>query len=179
MRKLKLFTLLLFLAPSSCRGRRPKAASARRDQHRRDASRRAESARTSNFSPAICWKGGELGQRGGDIAAEYIGTQFALYGLKPAGDDGTLFSKCADGGREDPAGDLFQAGAVNGESADAQESRRFRNQQREPNGDRRYRRAHRVRRLRHHRAGIQLGRLQGRRSERQGRAAVCERTFLR
>ena len=31
------------------------------------------------------------GQRGGDIAADYIATQFALYGLKPAGDQGTYF----------------------------------------------------------------------------------------
>ncbi len=29
------------------------------------------------------------GQRGGDLAAEYIATQFAEYGLKPAGDHGT------------------------------------------------------------------------------------------
>src|SRR5450755_2592920 len=34
-------------------------------------------------------EGRGTGQRGGDIAAEYIGTQFALYGLKPAGDNGT------------------------------------------------------------------------------------------
>ena len=33
------------------------------------------------------------GTRGGDVAAEYIGTQFALYGLKPAGDNGTYFQK--------------------------------------------------------------------------------------
>ena len=33
------------------------------------------------------------GQRGGDIAAQYIATQFALYGLKPAGDDGTYLQK--------------------------------------------------------------------------------------
>lgn len=31
------------------------------------------------------------GQRGGKLAAEYIATQFALYGLKPAGDNGTYF----------------------------------------------------------------------------------------
>ena len=31
------------------------------------------------------------GVRGGDIAAKYIATQFALYGLKPAGDDGSYF----------------------------------------------------------------------------------------
>ena len=34
-------------------------------------------------------EGRGTGQRGGDIAAEYIATQFALYGLKPAGDHGT------------------------------------------------------------------------------------------
>ncbi len=33
-------------------------------------------------------EGRGTGQRGGDIAAEYIATQFALYGLKPAGDAG-------------------------------------------------------------------------------------------
>ncbi|HTD57215.1 MAG TPA: hypothetical protein VK670_17625, partial [Silvibacterium sp.] len=27
------------------------------------------------------------GTRGGDLAAKYIGTQFALYGLQPAGDN--------------------------------------------------------------------------------------------
>jgi len=36
-------------------------------------------------------QGRGIGQRGGDIAAEYIATQFALYGLKPAGEDGTYF----------------------------------------------------------------------------------------
>ena len=33
-------------------------------------------------------EGRGTGSRGGDIAAHYIATQFALYGLKPAGDDG-------------------------------------------------------------------------------------------
>jgi Zn-dependent M28 family amino/carboxypeptidase len=33
------------------------------------------------------------GQRGGDIAAEYIATQFAEYGLRPAGDNGTYLQK--------------------------------------------------------------------------------------
>src|SRR5438105_11569766 len=31
--------------------------------------------------------------RGGDLATEYIATQFALAGLKPAGDNGTYFQK--------------------------------------------------------------------------------------
>ncbi len=36
-------------------------------------------------------EGRGTGQRGGDLAAEYIGAQFESYGLKPAGDDGTFF----------------------------------------------------------------------------------------
>jgi Zn-dependent M28 family amino/carboxypeptidase len=38
-------------------------------------------------------EGRGTGQRGGDVAAEYLATQFALYGLKPAGDDGTYLQK--------------------------------------------------------------------------------------
>ena len=38
-------------------------------------------------------EGRGTGQRGGDIAAEYIATQFAEYGLKPAGDNGTYMQK--------------------------------------------------------------------------------------
>jgi len=38
-------------------------------------------------------EGRGTGQRGGDIAAEYIATQFALYRLKPAGDNGTYLQK--------------------------------------------------------------------------------------
>src|SRR5437660_4268954 len=38
-------------------------------------------------------EGRGTGQRGGDIAAQYIATQLALYGLKPAGDNGTYMQK--------------------------------------------------------------------------------------
>jgi Zn-dependent M28 family amino/carboxypeptidase len=38
-------------------------------------------------------EGRGTGAHGGDIAAEYIATQFALYGLKPAGDNGTYMQK--------------------------------------------------------------------------------------
>ncbi len=38
-------------------------------------------------------EGRGTGTRGGDIAAQYIATQFALYGLEPAGDDGTYLQK--------------------------------------------------------------------------------------
>src|ERR1022692_4569836 len=36
-------------------------------------------------------EGRGVGTRGGDLATEYIATQFALAGLKPAGDNGTYF----------------------------------------------------------------------------------------
>jgi Zn-dependent M28 family amino/carboxypeptidase len=38
-------------------------------------------------------EGRGTGQRGGDIAAEYIATQFAEYGLKPAGDNGSYLQR--------------------------------------------------------------------------------------
>src|SRR3954465_1056021 len=38
-------------------------------------------------------EGRGTGQRGGDIAAEYIATQFWIDGLKAAGDNGTFFQK--------------------------------------------------------------------------------------
>jgi Zn-dependent M28 family amino/carboxypeptidase len=38
-------------------------------------------------------EGRGTGQRGGDIAAEYIATQFAVLGLKPAGDKGTYMQE--------------------------------------------------------------------------------------
>jgi len=38
-------------------------------------------------------EGRGTGQRGGELAAEYIATQFALYGLKPAGDNHTYMQK--------------------------------------------------------------------------------------
>ena len=38
-------------------------------------------------------EGRGTGTRGGDIAANYIATQFALYGLKPAGDNGSYLQK--------------------------------------------------------------------------------------
>src|SRR5208282_4793386 len=38
-------------------------------------------------------EGRGTGQRGGDVAAEYIATQFGEYGLKPAGDNGSYLQK--------------------------------------------------------------------------------------
>jgi Zn-dependent M28 family amino/carboxypeptidase len=39
------------------------------------------------------FEGRGTGQRGGELAAEYIATQFELAGLKPAGDNGTFLQK--------------------------------------------------------------------------------------
>src|SRR6516162_6165740 len=38
-------------------------------------------------------EGRGTGQRGGDLAADWIAAQFKKYGLQPAGDDGTFFQK--------------------------------------------------------------------------------------
>ena len=38
-------------------------------------------------------EGRGVGVRGGDLATEYIATQFALAGLKPAGDNNTFFQR--------------------------------------------------------------------------------------
>src|SRR3974390_3403787 len=38
-------------------------------------------------------EGRGVGQRGGDLAVEYIASQFAVAGAKPAGDNGTYFQK--------------------------------------------------------------------------------------
>src|SRR6266436_3701959 len=38
-------------------------------------------------------EGRGVGTRGGDLAADYIATQFALAGLQPAGDHGSFFQK--------------------------------------------------------------------------------------
>jgi Zn-dependent M28 family amino/carboxypeptidase len=55
-----------------------------------DAHRIAEHVR---FLANDLLEGRAPGTRGGDIAANYIAAQFALYGLKPAGDNGTFLQK--------------------------------------------------------------------------------------
>src|ERR1051326_9546944 len=46
------------------------------------------------------FEGRGTGQRGGDLTAEYIATQFQLAGLKPAGDDGSYLQKVPMAGRD-------------------------------------------------------------------------------
>ncbi|HUM03931.1 MAG TPA: hypothetical protein VLT90_00625, partial [Terriglobales bacterium] len=62
-------------------------------------------------------EGRGTGQRGGDIAAEYIATQFALYGLKPAGDKATYMQKVPMVGIT-PAADTRFSVVANGKATD-------------------------------------------------------------
>jgi Zn-dependent M28 family amino/carboxypeptidase len=59
-------------------------------------------------------EGRGTGTRGGDIAANYIATQFALYGLKPAGDDGTYLQKVAFTGVLTQPGTSFSLESAHG-----------------------------------------------------------------
>src|ERR1700729_1697223 len=60
-------------------------------------------------------EGRGTGQRGGDIAAEYLATQFALYGLKPAGDNGTYLQKVPMVGLETQPATTFSVVPDSGE----------------------------------------------------------------
>ena len=90
------FVVLLISSSSAAQGARKSATSARLpgaaivDMQRIDPERIRAHVR---FLSHDLLEGRGTGQRGGDIAAEYIATQFALYGLKPAGDNGTYMQK--------------------------------------------------------------------------------------
>src|SRR5512141_2342325 len=47
----------------------------------------------TRFLASDLLEGRGVGERGGDLATEYIATEFALAGLKPAGDNGTFFQR--------------------------------------------------------------------------------------
>src|SRR3954453_14025925 len=55
-----------------------------------DAARIREHTR---FLSSDLLEGRGVGTRGGDLATEYIATEFALAGAKPAGDNGTYFQR--------------------------------------------------------------------------------------
>jgi Zn-dependent M28 family amino/carboxypeptidase len=59
-------------------------------------------------------EGRGVGTRGGQFATEYIATQFALAGLKPAGDNGTYFQRVPMVGVETSAASRFEATAAAG-----------------------------------------------------------------
>ncbi len=64
-------------------------------------------------------EGRGTGQRGGDMAADYIGKQFASYGLKPAGDKGTFFQEVPMVGVKTLAGTTFEFVEASGKSFEA------------------------------------------------------------
>src|SRR5258708_22495922 len=61
-------------------------------------------------------EGRGTGQRGGEIAAEYIATQFELYGLKPGAENGTYFQDVPMMGVKTLEATSFQLVPTNGES---------------------------------------------------------------
>src|SRR6202011_28256 len=63
-------------------------------------------------------EGRGTGQRGGDVAAEYIAAQFALYGLKPAGENGTYLQKVPMVGITPGADARFTLVPANGKASD-------------------------------------------------------------
>ena len=61
----------------------------------------------TKFLSSDLMEGRGVGQRGGQLATEYIATQFALAGAKPAGDNGTYFQRVPlVGVRTDPSATL-------------------------------------------------------------------------
>jgi Zn-dependent M28 family amino/carboxypeptidase len=97
MKKLVLILVLVtsaFAAPSK---KKPAAAPPTETippmQVAMNAVNKANIAAQVQFLSSDLLEGRGTGQRGGDVAAAYIATQFALYGLKPAGDNGSFLQR--------------------------------------------------------------------------------------
>ena len=71
----------------------------------------------TKFLSSDLLEGRGVGQRGGDLATEYIANQFALAGAKPAGDAGTYFQKVPLVGLDLQRSSQLSA-AANGRSVD-------------------------------------------------------------
>jgi hypothetical protein len=98
-------------------------------------------------------EGRGVGQRGGDSATEYIATQFALAGAKPAGDNGTYFQKVPLVGIETQPDATLTATAA-GRSVDFKWLDDFVGVSQTQQTDTSFRSASRFRGPRHRRAGI-------------------------
>ncbi len=68
----------------------------------------------TRFLASDLMEGRGVGVRGGDLATDYIATEFALAGLKPAGDNGTFFQRVPLVGVETQAGARLRAEARGG-----------------------------------------------------------------
>ena len=107
IRRIALLTLLLFpiaVLSSQEVSAQQKAPKPRAESHFRShlppaAIAAMQSIRPDNIETHVRFLSHDLlegrgtGQRGGDVAAEYIAAQFALDGLKPAGENGTYLQK--------------------------------------------------------------------------------------
>ena len=71
-------------------------------------------------------EGRGVGQRGGELATEYIATQFALAGAKPAGENGIVVPDRTAGGCGSPQPDSTLNVAVSGKDAAVEVGRRVR-----------------------------------------------------
>jgi len=115
-------------------------------------------------------EGRGTGQRGGDMAADYIGKQFASYGLKPAGDNGTFFQDVPMVGVKTLPETTFKFAEASGKSFEARNLIDF-----VTNNESGHRCPHRVCGLWNQGARVRLGRLQERRPSRESGVALRER----
>jgi Zn-dependent M28 family amino/carboxypeptidase len=70
----------------------------------------------------ICSKAAAPDSAEGDVAAEYIGTLFATYGLKPAGDNGSYMQKVPMLGIRTKDNSTFQITTANGRNLDLKQA---------------------------------------------------------
>ena len=94
MRKLKLFTLVFLggvVVVLQVAGQNKTVKTARLEVTSVEMPDAEKIRAHVKFLSSDLLEGRGTGQRGGDIAAEYIATQFALDGLKPAGENGTYY----------------------------------------------------------------------------------------
>ncbi len=71
----------------------------------------------TKFLSSDLLEGRGVGTRGGDLATEYIAAQFAAYGLKPGGDNGTYFQRVPLVGAE-PQPSATLSASVNGKNVE-------------------------------------------------------------
>ena len=118
------------------------------------------------------------GTEGDRMAAKYLSEQFASYGLTPAGDNGSGTRRCRLCGAHGAGQNDLSTGAEKRRAADIEVWCGVRDQQPDGRGGCGDRCADCVCGLRHPRAGIQLGRLQGRGCAGQGGAGDRERAAV-
>ena len=127
IRKIAVLAAVLFaIAGMSAQEKPPKPrAEARFGSHLPPAAIAAmQSIRSGNIEQQVRFLSHDLlegrgtGQRGGDLAAEYIATQFALYGLKPAGENGSYMQKVPMVGITPGADTRFTLVPGSGQSSD-------------------------------------------------------------